>query len=83
MGFKPIIKTINDSKFYSNGLCFATREEAEFSAKDIYSRWMLATEWGVEESDEPVNYRIDLETMVMTAVGPEDALVARIEEAST
>ena len=68
MSFKPIIKTIGDSKFYPNGLCFATREEAEFSAKDIYSRWMMATEWGVEESDDPVNYRIDLDTGQMTAV---------------
>ena len=45
MGFKPMIKTVDDSKFYANGLCFATREEAEFSAKDIYSRWLMATEW--------------------------------------
>ena len=68
MGFKPMIKTMEDSKFYGNGLCFATREEAEFSAKDIYSRWLMATEWAVEESDDPVNYRIDLETGRMTAV---------------
>lgn len=83
MSFKPMIKTINDPKFYPNNLAFATREEAEVSAKDTYGRWLSATEWRVDESDQPVNYRIDLETMVMTAVGPEDALVARFEEAST
>ena len=74
MGFKPTIKTMGDSKFYANGLCFATRQEAEFSAKDVYNRWMLATEWAVEESDDPVNYAIDLTTGVMTAVEVADAL---------
>ena len=72
MGFKPTIKTMDDSKFYANGLCFATREEAEFSAKDIYSRWLMATEWAVEESDEEVNYSIDLETGKMNAVEKEE-----------
>ena len=74
MSFKPMIKTINDPKFYPNNLAFATREEAEVSAKDTYGRWALATEWRVDESDQPVNYRIDLETMVMTAVEVGDAL---------
>ena len=74
MSFKPEIRTGNDPKFYDNALRFATREEAEFSAKDIYNRWMLATEWAVEESDDPVNYAIDLTTGVMTAVEVADAL---------
>lgn len=74
MSFKPMIKTINDPKFYENALRFATREEAEVSAKDTYGRWLSATEWRVDESDQPVNYRIDMETMVMTAVEVEDAL---------
>ena len=63
-----------DNRVYQNGLCFATREEAEFSAKDIYSRWLMATEWAVGESDDPVNYRIDLSTGAMTAVEVTDAL---------
>lgn len=83
MSFKPMIKTINDPKFYPNNLAFATREEAEVSAKDTYGRWLSATEWRVDESDQPVNYRIDMGTMVMTAVEVGDALVARIEEPST
>ena len=83
MSFKPMIKTINDPKFYPNNLAFATREEAEVSAKDTYGRWWNATEWRVDESDQPVNYHIDLETIVMSAVEVGDALVARIEEPST
>ena len=83
MSFKPMIKTINDPNFYPNNLAFATREEAEVSAKDTYGRWALAAEWRVDESDQPVNYRIDLETMVMTAVEVPEALVARIEVEST
>ena len=43
MSFKPMIKTINDPKFYPNNLAFATREEAEVSAKDTYGRWLNAT----------------------------------------
>ena len=58
MSFKPTVRTGTDPKFYTNNLAFATREEAERSAKDLMSRWMLVVEWGVEESDEPVNYRL-------------------------
>ncbi len=58
MSFRPMIKTSGDSNFSGNALRFETKAEAEISAKDIYSRWMLAVEWGVEESDDPVNYKI-------------------------
>ena len=43
MSFKPMIKTINGPNFYPNNLAFATREEAEVSAKDTYGRWLNAT----------------------------------------
>lgn len=58
MSFKPTVRTGTDPKFYTNKLAFATREEAERSAKDLMARWLLVVEWGVEESDEPVNYRL-------------------------
>lgn len=56
MSWKPEIQTSSDDKFYPNNLAFATKEEAEISAKDTYARWMLATDWRVVESDQPVNY---------------------------
>lgn len=56
--FKPEVRTGNDPKFYANNLAFATREEAEQSARDLMARWLLVVEWRVVESDQPVNYRI-------------------------
>lgn len=58
MSFKPVIKTGSDPKFYDNAQRFATREEAELMAKDIFQRWLAAVDWGVEESDDPANYRL-------------------------
>lgn len=58
MSFKPEVRTDNDPKFYGNNLAFATREEAEQSARDLMARWLLVMEWRVVESDQPVNYRI-------------------------
>ena len=68
MSWKPEIRTGNDEKWYDNSLRFATREEAEVSAKDLMARWLLVVDCRVTESDEPVNYRIDLETYQMVAV---------------
>lgn len=59
MSFKPEVRTGTDPKFYGNNLAFASREEAERSAKDLMSRWLLVVEWRVVESDQPVNYRLD------------------------
>lgn len=68
MSWKPEIQTINDDKWYANGLCFATKEEAEYSARDIHARWLLARAWRAVESNDPVNYKIDLEKGTMEAV---------------
>lgn len=65
MSFKPQVSAGSDPGFYGNALAFATREEAEVSARDLMNRWTLVTDWRVVESDEPVNYRIDLETFEM------------------
>lgn len=59
MSFKPTVSTDNGGRFYDNALRFATREEAEGNAKDLFSRWVLVREWRVEESTDPVNYRWD------------------------
>ena len=58
MSFKPELSTDGGKTYHQNGLAFATREEAELSAKDTYGRWLLATHWRAVESDQPVNYEI-------------------------
>lgn len=58
MSFKPEISTDGGLSFHQNALVFATREEAEASARDTFGRWMLATDWRVTESDQPANYQI-------------------------
>lgn len=71
MSWKPMVRTGKDPKWYGNALAFATRKEAQYSADELMSRWMLVVEAGVEESDEPVNYRIDWDTREMIAVPKE------------
>lgn len=52
MGFKPMIQTANDPKYYPNALVFATPEEAEAWAKDLFKRWLLMTDHRVDEVDD-------------------------------
>lgn len=58
MSFKPEVSLDGGRTFHQNAQAFATREEAETSARDLMSRWMLVTDWRVAESDQPVNYRL-------------------------
>lgn len=58
MSFKPAVKTFGEDKYHHNNLAFETREEAEASARDLASRWMLVEDWRVDESDQPVNYKL-------------------------
>ena len=58
MSWKPEVKTGNDQKWYDNSLRFATKEEAELSAKDLMARWLLVVDYRATESEDPVNYRI-------------------------
>lgn len=67
MSFKPEVSTDGGRTFHQNALAFATREEAEASARDLMSRWMLVTDWRVVESDQLVNYT--LKDGVLEAVG--------------
>ena len=66
--WKPEISTDGGKTFGQNGQAFATEEEAKRMAKDIFDRWMLATDYRAVESDEPVNYHLDLERFVLTSV---------------
>jgi hypothetical protein len=38
-----------------NGQVFASRKDAEASALDLLSRWMLAEDYRLVETDEPAN----------------------------
>jgi len=55
MSWKPEVQTFGDPKYYDNALRFATKEEAEASARDLSRRWMLVENWRAVESDDPVN----------------------------
>ena len=67
--WKPEVRTGTDQNFYGNNLAFATREEAERSATDLMRRWFLVVvDCRAVESDQPVNYALNLETGVMTPV---------------
>lgn len=55
MSWKPEVKV--SGSWGRNGLVFGTKEEAEASACNLYSGWMLATDSRAVESDLPVNYR--------------------------
>lgn len=64
--FKPAVEVMNEpGKFHTNNLAFATSEEAERSAKDLMSRWMLVTNWKVIESDQTVNARLREDGMLL------------------
>jgi hypothetical protein len=42
-----------------NAQVFATHDEAEASAKHRFFNWTMPTDYGVDETDDPVNYRWD------------------------
>ena len=57
MSFKPEVQVRGEGdKWLGNALRFATREEAEANAADLYSRWTLTTAHRASESEDPVNY---------------------------
>jgi hypothetical protein len=58
MSFKPEVVADSSGRFAANNLAFATRAEAETSARDLAARWTLVTDWRAVESDQPVNARI-------------------------
>lgn len=56
VSFKVEVLAYGEANFASNGLRFATREEAEGYRADLFSRWMGAKETRIAESADPVNY---------------------------
>lgn len=54
MSYKPRVLVGNE--WATNGLAFKTQEEAQQSADDLMSRWMLVRDCGTVESAEVPNY---------------------------
>ena len=53
--YKAEVIADNSGQWCGNALRFATREEAEAYARDLFSRWTAVREWRVVESKEEVN----------------------------
>lgn len=58
MAWKPMFHFGAD-EVVGNSQVFATKEEAEASARNRFMRWTLPTDWSVVETDEPHNYAWD------------------------
>lgn len=54
MSYKP--EVFVSGSWCSNGLRFATREEAEQEASDLFDRWHSCSDSRAVESDEPVTH---------------------------
>ncbi len=57
MSFRPMVQVGNE--WAGNGVRFATREEAEASARNLMARWFLVDDIRVDESEDEVNYAWD------------------------
>jgi hypothetical protein len=62
MSWKP--EVFVQGKWSRNGLVFATKEEAERSARDLMNRWMLVEDCRAVEVEDIVNYQIVDDQMV-------------------
>ena len=59
MSYKAEVIADSSGKWTSNALRFATMDEAENHASDLFGRWMAVRSTRVVESADPVNYRWD------------------------
>jgi hypothetical protein len=60
--WKCWVHGIGDRDFTSNGLVFATKEEAESYGAELLSRWYGADRIEARQSDEPPTHRFNYET---------------------
>ena len=56
MSYKAEIKAVGESSYNSNGLRFATAQEAKDYADELLSRWFGAESYRIIESEDLVNY---------------------------
>lgn len=59
--YKPMFN-FGDHETQTNGLVFATRDEAYANASDKFRAWIVPTGFDVVESTDPVNYVYDFNT---------------------
>lgn len=57
MSWKPEIKVHGENDFHTNALRFATKDESDQYALDLFRRWMMANEYRSTQCDDPVNYK--------------------------
>jgi len=50
MLYRTYAKTTGGNAY--NGICYRSKKDAEASARDLYSRWMLMTGWEIHEISE-------------------------------
>lgn len=70
MSWKPAVQTSEPGVFNTNNLAFATEAEAYVSAQGLASRWLLVTDFRAQESDQPVNARIDSNGLTLLETTP-------------
>lgn len=59
MSFKCEVIADSTGVWCSNGLAFATKEEAETYGVNLMIRWSAVRDSRAVKSDEPVNYRFE------------------------
>jgi hypothetical protein len=74
MSWKPQVQVAGEGeKWLDNALRFATKEEAETSARDLARRWIMVTNHRAGESFDPINYMIrDDKLVALRQVGMRD-----------
>lgn len=79
MNYRPELSTDGGATFGQNAQVFATYDEANAMAKDIFSRWLAATHYRVAETEEPVNSRLvdTAEGWVLKMVGADNEVAAQ------
>lgn len=59
MSYAPMVRTTDNGPFATNALRFATRDEAQAWLDDLVMRWFAVRDTRVDESTDPVNYKIE------------------------
>lgn len=67
--WKPQVIADSSGKWAENSLRFATKEEAEASARSLAYRWTLVTDHRAVESDDAPNYKFEDGREVRIATG--------------
>ena len=79
MNWKPELEV--DGNWAGNAQVFATKEEAEFMARNIFSRWLIPTNYRAVETDDPINYEAKDGRIfsVYAAVSIDDSLRPKVQ----